>query len=37
MRTAATSALVALIVASTASWLYFLGKLDRALFGWILT
>jgi hypothetical protein len=34
-RTAATTLLVALIVVSMAGWLYFLGKIGRALFDWI--
>jgi hypothetical protein len=35
MRTAATMLLVALIVISMAGWLYFLGKIGRALLIWI--
>jgi hypothetical protein len=31
MKTAATTLLVALLVISTARWLYFLGKIGRAL------
>jgi hypothetical protein len=34
-RAAATTTLVALIVVSMAGWLYFLGKIGRALLGWI--
>jgi hypothetical protein len=37
MRTSATTTLVALIVVSMAGWLYFLGKIARAVFGWIST
>jgi hypothetical protein len=37
MRAVATTTLVALIVVSMAGWLYFLGKIGRAVFGWILT
>jgi hypothetical protein len=35
VRTAATTLLVALLVVSMAGWLYFLGKIGRALFDWI--
>ena len=35
VRTAATTLLVALLVVSMAGWLYFLGRIGRALFDWI--
>ena len=35
VRTAATTLLVALLVVSMARWLYFLGRIGRALFDWI--
>jgi len=36
-KTAATTSLVALLVISTAGWLYFLGKIGRALISRLLT